>query len=215
MLLAIGMGCASAPATHLPRQQATASTQDADDDVITYRLLTRQDFKADSLSPEANPYAKKIGAMTCARISTTPDTGFVSREVLTAAGERRVEARFRRLGFAAMMDRRCSWWNPNEALPTDYVLQHEQIHFAITELKARELDAQAPDLVKKFAVSAASHEEARAMIRAELERLLQEAMAALSERQRDFDEATSGKYDPKAQQQWLETVVRELEASAR
>jgi hypothetical protein len=211
-------GCTKQPDSLPASEPATDTTPDtadtADEALIRYRELSQQDFKASQLPENSSPYAKKIGAVTCARISTTPDTGFVSREIRDPSGEPSVEARFERLGFMALMDRTCSWWNPNDALPIDYVLQHEQIHFAITELGARRLHASAPEIVDSFSGTAATHEQARAAIKAELERLIRGAMEEVSKRHRDFDEDTSGKYDPEAQAQWFETVLQELKASA-
>jgi hypothetical protein len=44
------------------------------------------------------------------------------------------------LAFEAVMIPERSWWNPAiQANMTGYVLQHEQIHFALTELAARKL----------------------------------------------------------------------------
>ena len=45
----------------------------------------------------------------------------------------------RDLRFRAQMDRKCSWWNPKDlGFPQEYILEHEQIHFALCELGARD-----------------------------------------------------------------------------
>lgn len=195
-----------------PSGRLLASSETTPSDVIGYRQLSRADFKASSLPAEASPSAKKIGAMTCARISTTPETGFVAHEVDTPSGPR-LQVRFRELGFVALMDRGCSWWNPSKSLPHDYVLEHEQVHFAITELGARHLDRQAPQIVAEFRAEAETHEEARAIVRAKLEAIIKKSMQELIERHRQFDESTSGRYNPEGQRQWLDQLNRELEES--
>ena len=66
-----------------------------------------------------------------------------------------------RLRFFAQMDRNCSWWNPGEVgLPDDYILEHEQIHFALFELEARRLNESAAEIGEAVSVTADSKEEA-------------------------------------------------------
>src|SRR6187549_2978988 len=205
-------GCSRLPEYAAPQGRVADPNELSGGDTIAYRTLTRSDFKASRLPANANAYAQKIGAMTCARVSTTADTGFVTRETRDASGAVSVEVRFQRLGFVALMDRDCSWWNPVESLPESYVLQHEQIHFAITELGARALNTRAPSLMRDIGFVTSSQDEAKSRMRDELEQLLQEAMDELVERHRDFDEDTSGIYEPAAQERWFQQVSEELEA---
>jgi hypothetical protein len=44
------------------------------------------------------------------------------------------------------MNRDCSWWNEKATMDAAYVLEHEQIHFALTELGARSLSANAAQI---------------------------------------------------------------------
>jgi hypothetical protein len=90
------------------------------------------------------------------------------------------------------------------------VLQHEQIHFAIVEAEARRLNARAPQIMQSFRASGSSSEEVQAAFQAELDRLVEKAMNNLLERNSDFDEDTSGKFDPAAQQRWYDTLDAEL-----
>ena len=53
-------------------------------------------------------------------------------------GETRYEATLAAPRFRAVFDRLCSWWNPRSNFPK-YLLQHEQIHFDLTEIAALEL----------------------------------------------------------------------------
>jgi hypothetical protein len=197
-----------------PKGRVSTSSETQSSDVIRYRQLSRADFKASSLPVEASPSARKIGAMTCARISTTPETGFVAREVDDPNGPR-LEIHFRQLGFVALMDRSCSWWNPSKSLPHDYVLEHEQVHFAITELGARLLDRQAAKIVAEFRARVQTYEEARDIVREKLEGMIEKSMQELIERHRQFDESTSGRYNPEVQRQWIDRLNRELEESSR
>lgn len=209
-LVATALSCSRLPDYAAPQGELVDPNELDNSQLIAYRTLSRDDFLAKELPAHANRYARKIGAMTCARISTTPNTGFVAREVQSADEGTLLEARFRDLGFIALMDRKCSWWNPSEALPHAYVLQHEQIHFAITELGARKLDARAPAIVRDFQATATSQEDAQAQVRSKLESLIEQAMQELLERHLAFDEATSGVHAPAVQQRWFDEVSLEL-----
>lgn len=214
LLACLVAGCSRLPDYAAPQGHIADPQELSDGDTITYRTLTRDDFKANDAPAHANAYAQKMGAMTCARVTTTSDTGIVTRETRDASGAVSVEVRFQRLGFVALMDRSCSWWNPAPSLPEAYVLQHEQIHFAITELGARALNARAPSLVREISMVTTSQAEAQRRMRVELERILREAMDELIEQNRDFDEDTSGVYDPAAQERWFQQVSEALQASS-
>ena len=63
----------------------------------------------------------------------------------------RVRARVHNLAFTAFMDRDCSWWNPQyTGLPHEYILEHEQIHFALFEIAARRLNQQAARIQERM-----------------------------------------------------------------
>jgi len=181
--------------------------------LIAYRSLTRADFQATNPPPDASPYAKRIGALTCARVVTTPDTSYRVREdrqgdTVTHTGS------FQVLAFRALMDRNCSWWNPQSSgLPEAYVLQHEQIHFALVELEARRLNAGAPAVIREFVVKGGSQDEVKQAIDGKLEELMQRAVDDLLEINTEFDEDTSAKYAPAVQQQWFDRVQSDLDAS--
>ena len=113
------------------------------------------------------------------------------------------------------MDRKCSWWNSKKSLQLDYVLQHEQIHFALTEVAARQLNQQARKIVDATRVTGESAQEVKELIGQRVKDVLDEAQQKLLERNREFDEDTSGKHNEKGQQRWAEQVFAELEALER
>lgn len=211
---ALLFGCSRLPSYAAP-QGGTASPAEVDgSDVISYRQLSRADFKAGRLPEDASPYAKKIGALTCAHVLTTPDTHMVVQTRKEPNGDTSVVGRFGKLGFHARMDRSCSWWNPERSeLPDEYVLQHEQIHFALAELEARYLNRLAPEIVAEFRVEGSDQDEVKAELQETLEELLDEALDRLLERNRDFDEDTSAVYAPEVQQKWHDEVQQELAES--
>lgn len=213
-------GAAFACASRIPsygRPQgglADPSTLDSSD-VIRYRTLTREDFHATEPPPKLGSYAQRIGARTCAQILAAPDAKLWWQEIRHEGGASTFRGSIRNLGFLARMDRRCSWWNANAAgLPEAYVLQHEQIHFAIVELEARRLNREAPDIMADVQVEGDSREEVQAKLQKELESILSDALERMNARDLDFDEDTSGTYAPKVQKEWFEKVTEELKETA-
>jgi hypothetical protein len=176
-------------------------------DVIPYRMLTREDFRGTEPPPWIQGVRGRVGAATCGHILTTPDT-VVNIEPLAAGG---YEARVGRLHFVAQMDRNCSWWNPqNPGFPNEYILQHEQIHFALFELEARKLDASARDLSLQIRGVGPTSEAANSDAQTELYRVLEARVGRILDRSREFDQDTSLGYDPDAQERWWQRVSAEL-----
>lgn len=109
------------------------------------------------------------------------------------------------------MDRSCSWWNPGQGLaPTGYVLEHEQIHFALMEIFARRINRQ----IRNLRMRVASREAAPSVARANLTTLLEAAKKGYLAESRHFDEQTSHPPDPGSQARWrhqVETRLREVE----
>lgn len=179
----------------------------ADVDPIPYRTLTREDFRAAVPPRQLGEHAGKMGAFTCGwiaigengevpmRIEPSPDGGFVARP------ERPIEV-------IARMDRNCSWWNaePDEPLDVPYTLQHEQIHFAIFEIVARE----ATRALAAFEARGASPQAAADAFNRKLEKSFEQVSKRLVDRSTRFDEETSIRHDPAAQLRWWRQVEAEL-----
>jgi hypothetical protein len=185
-------GCASSPA---PQPEDWTSG-----DVVGYRLLTKDDFRASRSSRVWGNIAH--GAEICTHI-------------VPAEGEEGTVA------FRAVMRPECSFWNETvgplgtlgglagvsvvPGLPTQqpdwYILQHEQIHFAIMEVAARRLSRHIAELPESDRTPAAV-ESAYAL-----------TLSRTQERHAQFDAATSGTFDPARLGAWvraLETEMREL-----
>jgi len=176
-------------------------------DLIPYRELTRADFRAENPPAEFAGHAFEAGAFTCASLAPIGDTLAFFRPTRVPGV---YLARFENVGFRAQMDRSCSWWNARSVgLPTAYLLEHEQIHFALTEIAARRLTAA----LRALRVEDSS-DRAMARLREEYEALLGDAKDELLRTNTDFDRATSGRYAPEEQHGWLERVSRDLVESA-
>lgn len=210
MLGATLFGCSSLPDYAAPRGGVVDPSSMDRSDLITYRKLARSDFRASAPPAEAGQHAKKLGAMTCSYIVTTPGTKVSVKEVRSPDGQSTFSATLAELGFVAYMDRKCSWWNAEAQGPEDYTLQHEQIHFALTELAARRLNADAPSMIAKFQAAGESAEEVSSLAQETVQDMIEDANRELLDRNTDFDEDTSAKHDVPAQQRWADEVAAEL-----
>ncbi len=105
------------------------------------------------------------------------------------------------------MDRSCSWWNAEQTvIPADYVLQHEQIHFALTEIHARKINEE----ITKLRMRASSREHAPSVARAHVQLILEAAARELLAESRRFDEQSSTRMDKEAQARWQLAVEARL-----
>ena len=90
------------------------------------------------------------------------------------------------------------------------MLEHEQIHFAIAESKARELNARSAELTASMRATGDTQEEVRDAIQKKLDDVIRDALEDLLERNAKFDEDTSARYDPKKQGEWRRRLQSEL-----
>lgn len=192
-------------------------SQKGQTDLIAYRTLTRKDFRAKQPPPQARASADRLGAATCSYL--VPDQQSLR---IRATPRKRKDGSWEyvakpdQLQFRGGMDRRCSWWNDHQKqLAPDYVLAHEQIHFALTEIHARRLNERGGELVRRMTAVDTDPQHAIAEAEAALNRLLEAESRALLERNDRFDAETSLGYRPTAQQQWRARVEKELRETER
>jgi len=215
ILAAAGLLACSSPS--LPEYAAPkgrvidTQTEPPPQDLIGYRRLERADFKGTQPPPSFLAYAERIGAATCALVLITRNSQVLAREVRAPNGATRWHASVLSLGFEARMDRSCSWWNSDlEAFPPDYVLQHEQIHFALVELEARRLNADLLQIAERVKVTGTSREEVGRIASQRLRAVLEASKQNIIEISREFDEDTSMGHKPEQQTEWALRVEAEL-----
>ena len=200
------VGCVRLPEYARPQFHAPVDNGLAGRAGFSYRQLEINDFQAESLSPDYVQYNHRIGAQSCISIRPSKDMKIrivqsYYQNMLFYAGT------ILQLKFEAIFVPECSWWNPNLARGREgYVLQHEQIHFALTELAARELTREANNEVKGYMAIGNTAAESQEEIKTKLQTMTREAMKAGMEEHTDFDEDASIFYDPRAQRRWLERV---------
>jgi len=179
-----------------------------------YRELTPEDFRAAALSEQMSEHAERINAHAAIQIRLTADSSF-SITSGDLYGQSYFFGKIDRLGFEAVMLPDRSWWNPKiPANMRGYVLQHEQIHFAVTELAARQLARDSQKWASEVLVIKPTPQEVRAELARQIKDRVNAAMEASLKRQAEFDEDTSLFFNPRRQQWWFWTVEDELKQTA-
>jgi len=207
------LGCGSTlPEYAAPKGGVVAAADLDSSDVIGYRLLSRADFRGTQAPSQFAPVAGRVAAATCGQVRPTNDTVFwINRRQESPSSERQHWVEVKKLGFMALMDRRCSWWNDKAAsrAPSHW-LQHEQIHFALYELCARKLNASAEAIKQSMMNEGKSQEAVQLRAQRALNDALVKATEELLKRNREFDEETSLGVHPHRQRTWLNRVNEEL-----
>ncbi|RIK96031.1 MAG: hypothetical protein DCC71_22745 [Proteobacteria bacterium] len=192
------------------------SSELAGRDLVSYRALRRSDFRAKLPPPQARAAADRLGAATCSYLVPDRETFQIRANPRQRGDGWEYVAEAEGLRFSAAMDRGCSWWNPSQrALPADYVLAHEQIHFALTEIHARELNQRGAEIVRETRAVHRDPQAAIAETTRKIEALLREESKALLARNDRFDADTSLGHRPDAQRAWQRRVEKELAETAR
>ena len=97
------------------------------------------------------------------------------------------------------MDRECSWWNPQHiGLPHEYILEHEQIHFALFEIAARRLNQQVARIQERVEAVSRTQEGAIEALQQRLTAELQAAFEQVKLRSNDFDRPNIVRLSPRA-----------------
>jgi len=177
---------------------------------FTYRQLTPEDFRATSSPENLSTHGKSINAQSATTIRITADSNF-SIIRWPFLDQINYFGSINHLAFEAVMIPNNSWWNPKiKAAITGYVLQHEQIHFALTELAARKLTKDARKWALNLSVIKQSPQEVHSEIVQQIKAMINSAIKANQKRHLKFDEDTSLFYNPSWQAWWLEKVDKEL-----
>lgn len=176
-----------------------------------YRALTRSDFQAVSVPARLSRHQHRLNAHTA--VSIRPVAG--AQYIITGGmiGDQQIyHGRVEHLSFEAIMIPEQSWWNPAVAKRRQpYVLQHEQIHFALMELAARKLTRRINGDPRVASVYGRSAAEIRSELQEVIAQLIEESQRLALKRHTEFDEDTSMQYNPEVQQAWHDKVMAELE----
>jgi hypothetical protein len=210
---ALAQACAKpAPAPQpMPPQASRVAVTDGPD-LVGYRALTREDFRSSTPPPGADSGRGHVAAATCAYLVYSPELRF---RAVREPGQSDFEVQVENLQFFARMNPSCSWWDDRRPyVDPAYVLQHEQIHFAIVELVARDLNRRSTEIVERMRTRAATGEAALAAAKREFNAEFEAAIQRTLERGRSFDLETSLGFKPEQQAAWAQRIEQELAETA-
>jgi len=173
-----------------------------------------EDFHAYSLVEPMMEHAGKINAHAAIQIRVTADSSLRMTQS-HLYGQAYFFGSIERIGFEAVMLPERSWWNPG--IPAGlraYVLQHEQIHFALTEIAARRLTNESREWASQVLAVKPTLQEVRSELARQIQDKINATMEESLKRQSEFDEDTSLFYNPRRQQWWYWTVEDELKTAS-
>ncbi len=204
-------GCSRLPDYSQPRIYPSDTALPAH--VVAYRDLVAADFQAEHLPDFLRDHTRHMNAHTAVAIRTIPGAQYILSPP-DGHGTQMYSGRVENLAFEAVMIPARSWWNPTLAKERfAYVLQHEQIHFALMEVAARRLTGRVAEEQARLTVFDTSNEAVKKRLLAEIDQWLAESERDVLREHTEFDRATSRQYAPEVQQQWYERVARELKVS--
>jgi hypothetical protein len=162
------------------------------------------------LPANTEPHAESILGHTCCGIRVAKDSKItIVRRYFNL--QIHYFGRIENIVFEAVMGPECSWLNPNvSGKKLEYVLEHEQIHFALMEVAARKLTREARKEAKKFIAIQLSYEDTLEEISAKIRDMLRTSNQAVLKKNTSFDEDTSLYFSPKGQRWWLHWVEDQL-----
>lgn len=202
--------CARLPEYARPQFNPEGYSLEAKARGFSYRKLAVQDFQAKSPPTSATEQNDHLQARSCLSIRPSSDIrAHVSRSSMN--GKVFYIGNISDVRFEAQFLPHCSWWNPKVTQKKKaYVLQHEQIHFAIAELEARELTRKAGAKIKEYLAFGDTRDDVKKELSEKLQNIASESTKKSLEEHLSFDNDTSMTFAPKVQKQWLEKVESEI-----
>ena len=184
---------------------------DTDNSGFSYRALSIDDFKAERLPPDVQQHQESINARSCLTIRPSDMTS-AQITAVSYYGNPLWIGQFKHVSFEALFIPSCSWWNETVSeKKIDYVLQHEQIHFAIAEFTARRATSELGAKMKEYTAVGGTRTE----VAEELSRVLLDSVHEFLESDleihTEFDEETSLFFDQDQQNSWYSRLTRLLE----
>ncbi len=206
-------GCSRLPDYALPHVEERDSSHVSYEHGITYRKLTVNDFRAPSLPEELIEHEQHFNARSRIQIRPSKNSKFSIYPSYSTYFDKTIWfGRIQSITFEAVLLPDYSWWNPEVSRKkTPYVLQHEQIHFALMELAARHLSKQAQAEIESILVVDSTRQGAYEQLMERITALIQAANEEIIKEHTTFDEDTSLYSDPEKQQWWFDRVTRQLQ----
>ena len=125
--LVLAVACSQLPDSAAPSGGLVDPSSVDLSDSIAYRALSRDDFRGTQVPQAFAKVADRVGAATCGHVLTTPATQVLIVGQRQPDGEEHFRVSVKTLGFRALMDRNCSWWNDKvAAFAPEYVLERSR-----------------------------------------------------------------------------------------
>ena len=206
-------GCVHLPDYALPHIEETNSNHVSLKQGFTYRKLTVNDFRDPSLPEHLSEHVKHFNARSRIQIRPSKNSKFIINSSYSNYYDQIIWfGRIQSIAFEAVMLPDYSWWNPAVSREkTAYVLQHEQIHFALMELAAQNLTQQAQVDIDAILVVDSSRQGAHGQLMEKITDLIQAGNDEIIKEHTAFDEDTSLYNDPEKQQWWFDRVNDQLQ----
>lgn len=180
---------------------------------LGYRQLSIDDFKAVTPSNAIKDYKHMINAHTAVSLRPVTEIQYIISPPHNNFGL--YKAYLQELSFKAVMVPSRSWWNPQLASKREaYVLQHEQIHFALMEIAARNLNKKLSSSSSQV-ISGAKREIVEKRLLEAVDTKITATQKEILKEHTVFDEETSLYYDPKRQQEWYDTSLKRLKTLSK
>jgi hypothetical protein len=199
-------GCAQLP--YFAQPHVSNQPFDPDLEFFGYRQLDVEDFKATRPSSTIIDHKEMINAHTSLSLRPVHDIRYVISLPHQNFGLYKVY--LQELHFRAVMIPERSWWNPQlSSTKTSYVLQHEQIHFALMEISARRLNKKLAG-IPGGVISAPDARSLELLIKETVDKEIEISKKLMLKEHTAFDEDTSLYHDPQQQQKWYDQCIKEL-----
>ncbi|MDA2916227.1 DUF922 domain-containing protein [Nitrospinae bacterium AH_259_B05_G02_I21] len=170
----------------------------SDDNRIPYQQLTKDNFKG---TPDP----------TDPRLATTRSGITVSWSFRTTLrGDGRYESKLIDIRYESYFAEDESWWR-DKTINGD-LLRHEQGHFDIVEILARELDANKRKIMDQLKGEGGTREEAEADLEQQFARHAQDVVNEQHKRQKIYDNETDYNKNSVKQREWNRRLNEALKA---
>jgi hypothetical protein len=211
MLAGTNTGCGL---SEYERPQAATVSSDSlsSHDVITYRQLSLADFLADQPPPAIRPHQNRFWAYSCLQLRPRDNAPLTITRIDHDDAAPRYIVAPKDLHYQANFDRDCSWWNRSANASQPYVLQHEQIHFLITELEARRMNRHVAEIIEQVTSVAATPQDAAASTQQKLKQVMEAAVQEMRAQHLAFDKDASEGMHAEQQARWWQRLSAELAA---
>jgi hypothetical protein len=202
--------CAPLPEYARPKFYTHPDTAKAWETGFSYRDLKIDDFKAKTLPPDYQQYHQSINARSCLSIRPSRLTNAQISKV-PYYGNLLYVGNFTHISFEAVFIPSCSWWNQAVSeKKIDYVLQHEQIHFALAELTARRVTVELTRKMQDYTAVGGADVEVKEDLMKVLLDSAHEMIESDLKTHTDFDEDTSMFFDQDEQNSWFNQIEKQL-----